>query len=210
MCIRDRDVTKSMFLNPAKARRTLELLYFTILTSKESLCSVSCSFFSSSELKQIPLELILACELPEGTFALEEEQGEEVALTIKNLPGRHGARGFVISDLLFEVDPSEVIHSLNSHRRELTIICPFSEAEANPSWDGHMKLLDCETDSERRVFVGRQMVEDYLLSYERHFKLWQDVCRSEAIPFMRVSSENELSQALRAEAISERVFEAWN
>ena len=204
------DVTRSMFLNSAKTRRTLELMYFIILTSKESLCSLRCSFFSGSELKQVPIEQILACELPEDTFSLRDEVSEEVALAIKNLPGRQGARGFVISDLLFEIDPSDVIHSLNSHRRELVIICPFSEAEANPDWDGHMKLLDCEKGVERKVFVGKQLVEDYLESYERHFKLWKDVCRSEAIPFVRVASEIELGQALRAEAFSERVLEAWN
>ncbi|MEN9360332.1 MAG: hypothetical protein RL095_1867 [Verrucomicrobiota bacterium] len=99
---------------------------------------------------------------------------------------RGGSMRVVISDLLFPGEPRAWLSPLLQGAGGCLLLCPWSQAEAEPDWSGNMDLEDCEAPGTARVLVDDRVMEDYRAAYRRHVALWQESCSGLGIHLLRL------------------------
>jgi hypothetical protein len=141
--------------------------------------------------------------LPEFERAAEQV-GE---LPLQQIPWRAGSLRFLISDLLVPQPPEREMVRLGQNHGRPVILAPYLKEEAMPEWNGNLQLRDCETTRLRQQRVEPWLLERYRQNYRRHFDLWQQEARLRGVPFVRISCESSLREAIFKQALPEGAFE---
>ncbi|MDB6138559.1 MAG: hypothetical protein JWO94_1631 [Verrucomicrobiaceae bacterium] len=188
------DVSPSMFISAAKARRVWELAYFAVESALQLGASLKVHAVGTLS-HEVALAQVMA-----GNWGIEEQAGSPEGPRLDLTLLRPGALRVLVSDLLFPALPERLTLPLTSQRGRGILLVPFCKQEAEPDWEGNIEFEDAETLRCDRRRVPAATRERYLLAYRRHFELWREPCLRQGIAFARVAAEAEFINALRAEA----------
>jgi hypothetical protein len=195
------DTSASMFIDPDKASRVLELFYFAFHSARHGEAAPRAYLCSGSSWTAISMEAILG-----GDW--EPSIGNDAAPPDLRLPWRTGSLRVFISDLLYPAPPADVLRTLAGGK--ILILAPFAPAESDPGWDGNLELEDCESGRVRLQRVEPETLARYRAAYRRHFDLWRDECRRHDVLVARVDARGPFLDALKAEALRAGVVEIWS
>ncbi|MBN8709162.1 MAG: DUF58 domain-containing protein [Verrucomicrobia bacterium] len=187
------DVSPSMALDAAKARRSLELAAFCLEAVQRSASSLH--VFTLAGGIATPLENSLA--LHQITLAGEAASVPQFEL----IPWRAASLRIVVSDLLFAANPEAICPALASGNGRGIIFAPYCAAESDPDWLGNTELADCESTARQDFQFSPEDMRRYRATYANHFALWQDATRRCGIALARISSESPLVDALQESAL---------
>jgi len=187
------DVSPSMALDAAKARRSLELAAFCLEAVQRSASSLH--VFTLAGGIATPLENSLA--LHQITLAGEAASVPQFEL----IPWRAASLRIVVSDLLFAANPEAICPALASGNGRGIIFAPYCAAESDPDWLGNTELADCESTARQDFQFSPEDMCRYRATYANHFALWQDATRRCGIALARISSESPLVDALQESAL---------
>lgn len=188
------DVSPSMFFEPAKALRVLELFAFACESGRRSGAALRTYTVAGAEVQPI---------VPEHFFAEAEPKSAAAgrAPELARIPWRPGSMRVLISDLLFPGAPDPMLSALSAGRGRGVVLAPFCAAESTPDWNGNLQLTDCETRAERIQRVSPELLRHYTDAYGRHFSLWRERTRRHAALLARVPAETDFREALHGEAL---------
>jgi uncharacterized protein (DUF58 family) len=198
------DVSPSMFFEPAKARRTLELLYFCVESALALGSAPHVHALDGSRAEPIGLPALLA-----GTWAPPSAARGEHPPTPARAPLRPGSLRVWISDLLFPGAPEGWLTPLAAARGRVLALVPFAAAEEDPDWSDNVELEDCETGTRRRQRVDAALRDRYRRAYRAHLAAWREQARRRQAILARVPAAGGLAEALRTEALPAGAVEAW-
>lgn len=187
------DGSESMVCGDAKVLRSIELIYFVIESALRSGSAVRCHFATGSVCSPWPIESILSYAPPpsSGTDAVANAPP-----ALHAVPWRAGSLRILISDLLFEGQPSSVTQPIVSSHGRVVIFAPFDPAEAVPDWNGNMELVDAEGGQLHNHRISATVMSRYQDAYSRHFALWESDCRRQGIRLARVPTRTAFLDAL--------------
>lgn len=195
------DASPSMFFDPEKRRRTMELAWFCLESALRA--GASTRLFSLCGPDLTPHDNLAAWDhLKESV-----DSNETRIPDLNRVPWRSGSLRVLISDLLFPGSPERVIHGLLGSRGRAIIFAPSCLAESTPDWLGNTELIDCETNSRRDLRFHPDDLHNYTTAYTRHFSLWQTETRRHGIPFAQLPADDPLADALGGHALREGAIE---
>ena len=197
------DVSRSMMQDEMKRRRVWELLYFCMESGIAMSASMRVFSICGNAWKAYAIDSLMA-----GTIAPPETLSAEPP-EITLLPLQSGSLRVMISDLLFERSPAELVRSLVAGRGRASLLVPYLMAEEKPDWHGNVELIDCESGAHRRQRVSDSVLARYHDAYQRHVAAWRDSARRYDVRMARLKCEAPLSDSLREEAFVHGVVEAW-
>jgi len=190
------DASRSMAFEVGKWTRALELLYFTVESAQTLGSSLRCTFLDGHASHELPTASLLAHQLP-----TPQADDTGTAPDLSAVRWRYGSLRIVISDLLFPGQPDIWLMMLGTANGHSMLLAPYSMAETDPSWSGNLRLVDCETQMQRRQRVSPDLLSRYRQQYTRHFALWQNACTRYALLLARVPSHGAFDHALQEEAV---------
>ena len=189
------DVSASMWLGEAKARRSAELMLFALESAERHAGGVRC--YAVSGKTATPLE---AAALRRGALPATEPSGESPAFD--RVPWRAEALRVLVSDLLFPPAAGAAwTRRLGGPRGLGLVLVPWSAEEATPDWDGRVDFEDCESAARREQRVDADLLARYRAAYARHIAGWREAFRRAGVLLARVPAEPDLIAALNSEAL---------
>lgn len=197
------DASRSMAFDAEKWTRSLELLYFAVESASALGSSTRCTFLDGRMAHELPIELLLAHRLPQTHDTRETPD-------LNAVRWRYGSLRIVISDLLFPGQPGTWLAVLGATRGPGMLLAPYMHAETEPAWSGNLRLVDCETQLQRKQQVSPELLERYKQQYVRHFDLWQGACARYALLLARVPAHGAFENALQEEALRVGAVELCN
>ena len=193
------DASSSMLFEARKRDRGLEAMLFAIESAAGLGANPRLFAVSGAARQALPgLEL--------GAGALPEDTGGG-RLSLDGVPFRPGSLRVLVSDCLVPGPPDAVLRALVSSRGRAVVLAPGSAGEAEPGWEGHLELLDCETGEKRLQHVDVALRRRYREAYGRHFEIWRAQARRHGVAFARVPCEGTLLEALQKDALAEGAVE---
>lgn len=194
------DVSDSMFFDPDKATRTLELFYFAHFAALKAGAFTASFLVKGNRPATVETNAVfhhqwtgIAEELPAtSSFAVAD---------LSQLPLRAQSLRIFISDLLFPRDPEQSLRELLQGKGRPVLWCPFSSSEASPEWEGNYEFLDVESQTRHNHRVDRGLLNRYLRAYQMHFDLWKSAGLRHRIAVARVSAEKRFEDAVQIEAV---------
>lgn len=190
------DASRSMAFEADKWTRVLELLYFTIESARALSVSLRCTFLDGHRAHEWPASSLLGYQLPACHEPIVDATPE-----LNTVRWRYGSLRIVISDLLFPDEPDAWLAVLGSTNGHGILLVPYSLSETDPAWSGNLRLVDCETQAQRKQRVSPELMARYQQQYARHFALWQEACARYAGLLARVPSHLPFDHAMQAEAV---------
>jgi len=189
------DVSASMWLGDAKARRSAELMLFALESAERHAGGVRC--YAVYGKTATPLE---PAALRRGALPAADPSGEPPAFDC--VPWRAEALRVLVSDLLFTPSSSAVwTRRLGGPRGLGLVLVPWSAEEATPDWDGRVDFEDCESAARREQRVDADLLARYRAAYARHIAGWREAFRRAGVLLARVPAEPDLIAALNSEAL---------
>jgi len=198
------DLSRSMTWRPGKRNRMLELASFCMESG--SALGASPHVYAVSGSAWQPFDFDSARSGKWKRPSIIQSVG---APEISRIPLSNGSLRILISDLLFDHPPAEIIRTLVAGRGRAAIFVPYLDEEIKPDWTGNLELVDCETRQLRRQRVDRDLLNRYQSAYQRHFAAWRESARRYDVRMARITCEGSMKDALYAEAFSHGVIEAW-
>lgn len=194
------DVSESMFADPAKATRTLELLYFSLASAEKAGATVSLVLLKGPGRRAVEMDAIhshrwrdLAAELPPTVSAAPPDLG--------SVPLRARSLRVLLSDLLFSASPEPILRSLLRSNGRAIVLAPFAPDEASPEWEGNCEFIDTESGERRQRRVDESLKRRYQTAYRDHFGRWKAASLRTRTPLARIASGTAFESALQIEAI---------
>lgn len=200
------DVSPSMFVDQAKAERSLELLFFCIDAAGQTGGAVNVWIVSGDEHVFVPdvaHQTDAFAESAMGLWTGAAARPPELA----TVPLRANALRVLITDTLFPESPDRCVSALASRNGSGAILAPFTAAEENPGWQGNYEFVDVEDRSHHVRKVEPALLKRYRAAYENHMEQWKTSSTRHAVAFARVAAEPPLEQALQAEGLAQRAVE---
>jgi uncharacterized protein (DUF58 family) len=199
------DASLSMSLTPEKEARGLDLFSLVLLSALEDGIDLRAyAAHSAGHWRRLETRAALALKtLPE--FERAGLAGGQ--LPLEEIPWRAGSLRVLISDLLVPQPPEREMARLGQANGRPVILVPYLQEEAQPDWNGNLDLRDCETNRLRQQRVEPYLLDRYRKNYQRHFDLWQQEARRRGVPFVRISCESSLREAVFRQALPEGAFE---
>lgn len=199
------DASPSMFFHPEKKRTTCELIYMIHSMAIRNGAALRTHLISGSTYRQLSLEHIQSTkwsQVLERAITEEDIQAPDFA----KLALQPSSVRVLISDLLFEGDPSHFLNHLHARQGKPTLLVPFLKSEENPDWSGNYDFVDAEMGSKHPHKIDMVTLKNYRKTYAAHFSLWTESLRKHQAHMARVSSDIPLFQALSQEAIPKQIF----
>lgn len=200
------DVSDSMFFEEEKATRVAELFYTIVSSSIQAGAATNIHLLKGSSHRQIPLEAVMS----DQWFSIHKELEDELpnqTPNLESLPLRPNTIRVFISDLLFPGDANPIIRHFTQRQGSLIILCPFSQSEANPDWQGNYEFVDSEASTRHSHRIEPSVLRDYKKTYNQHFSLWHSSALKHQSPLARVPSGIDLMEALQLDAIKTGALE---
>ena len=194
------DASESMFFEPTKAARTAELFYFAVISALQAGASANVHILRGDAHCILPMDAITSHSWPESIQAMRPKlPGKPLALELIQFRGN--AIRVLISDLLFDADPSPPLRMLSQQHGKPIIFAPFLQSEVNPAWEGNYEFIDSEHPGQHPHRIEKATLTRYCKAYAQHFAQWQASARRYNTPLARVSSDTDLLTALNEESI---------
>ncbi len=194
------DASESMFFDPTKAARTAELFYFAVISALQAGASTTVHLLRGDAHSLIPLDAITSHRWPESIAAMHPRHPEK-PLALELIPFRGNAIRVLISDLLFDADPSPPLRLLTRQQGKPIIFAPYLQNEADPIWDGNYEFIDSEQPGHHPHRVEKTTLTRYRKAYVNHFAQWQASARRFNTSLARVSANTDLLAALNEETL---------
>ena len=200
------DVSDSMFFEEEKAIRVAELFYTIVSSSIQAGAATNIHLLKGSSHRQIPLEAVLSDQWFSIANDLADDKPNQ-APNLETLPLRPNTIRVFISDLLFPGDANPMIRHFTQRQGSLIILCPFSQSEVNPDWQGNYEFVDAESNTRHPHRIEPSVLRDYKQTYNQHFSLWYNSALKHQSPLARVPSHIDLMEALQLDAIKSGALE---
>ena len=200
------DVSDSMFFEEEKAKRVAELFYMIVSSSIQAGAATNIHLLKGSSHRQIPLEAVLSDQWFSIANDLADDKPNQ-APNLETLPLRPNTIRVFISDLLFPGDANPIIRHFTQRQGSLIILCPFSQSEVNPDWQGNYEFVDAESNTRHPHRIEPSVLRDYKQTYNQHFSLWYNSALKHQSPLARVPSHIDLMEALQLDAIKSGALE---
>jgi uncharacterized protein (DUF58 family) len=195
------DASESMFLDMEKMERSLEILYFCLESALQSSASLRCFVAADGGITYTPAEQFL--DHSPVLFATSSP----APIALEKVPWRQNSLRVLISDLLFEGAPEQLLQPLTYSKGRGLVLAPYCKAESDPDWLGNVELVDCEIETVRNQRVEPDLLARYQSTYERHFSLWREQCQRQAIVMARIPAGLDFSDAVHQEALAAGALE---
>ena len=194
------DVSGSMFAVPEKAARAVELLIFCHTAAEKAGASAHLYLVKGAHAKPIENHSLIsghwsgiAEEMPDTDSSAEPK--------LSALPFRARSMRVLVSDLLFPAPPETTVRALQHGNGRAVVLCPYSQTESDPGWDGNYEFVDTENSTRHDRRVDPSLLRRYLETYRRHFDRWKAAAIRARIPLARISAERPFEEAVKREAI---------
>ena len=203
------DCSASMFFEPVKARRSIEMFYFLVESASRCGAALRMHLAVGENIRPIPFDAVQHHHWFETGQSL---QGDDPAapLQLESIQFRPNAFRVLISDLLFAGDPAGAIRLLGQRHGSPVIFVPFTREEADPDWQGNYEFIDAELGSRHPHRIEPSVLKRYKEAYANHFSLWKSSSRRYGAVLARVGADLDLESALHAEAVSAGALETTN
>ncbi|MGF1485194.1 MAG: DUF58 domain-containing protein [Opitutales bacterium] len=199
------DTSPSLFVNEAKARRFLELVFFVEASAARagSLLRIwQVNRHRARELERVAL----AHGRLEREAPLEADQPAQPP-AFDRIEWRPNALRIVVTDLLYPGEPEAVFGPVCRQSGRTLLFAPWSPTESDPDWEGNLEMHDCESTRLRPHRFNSALLRRYREAYRQHFGLWEDLCRRRGVRLARIGSEGALADALLAQALERGAVE---
>lgn len=195
------DVSDSMFFDPLKATRVMDIFYLCAESAQRSGASLRVALIKGDLVRPIPYEVIAAHQ---WVKIAAEMTPTDVAMPpqLHLVPLRANAIRIFISDLLFPGDADPTLRQLQQRQGSGIVFCPFLEQEINPQWTGNYEFIDAEAKSRHPHRIEPNTLQRYKEAYRQHFALWKNTAQRQQVLLARIPCEPELQKALHTEAIA--------
>lgn len=201
------DASESMFFDPAKAARSLELFHFI----RES-CAASGASLSTHCIRGDAARMLDPAEVHSHRWldAVRNQSASDPAAApnVAKAPVRANSIRVFISDLLFPGDPEPMLRHLGQKHGSVILLCPWLESEARPDWSGNHEFIDPERDTRHPHRIEPATLRRYLDAYANHFALWKNAAQRHQAAFARVPAAEDLAGALFREAVPSGALES--
>lgn len=191
------DASRSMFFEPDKCTRSLELLYFVLESALQSGIALRCVLLAGRTPCELPVAALLAYQCPPRLATVRSDAAPDLT----TINWRYGALRVVITDLLFPGQPQPWLATLSAAKGRALLLVPFCRSEARPAWSGNTTFVDCEQRIQRKQKVESGLLQRYRQNYARHFALWQEACTAYGLLLARVPCQGDFFAALQSEAV---------
>ncbi|MBC2594409.1 DUF58 domain-containing protein [Ruficoccus amylovorans] len=188
------DLSASMFVEPAKAVRALEVFYLACHSAWRNAALLNVFLTAGGEVLPTQQEALRAGDwtLPPPGAATES------LMDWRRIPWSTRSMRVVVSDFLFDQDPEAQLADFARSGSSIVLLCVHTRAEAAPGWLGNVELLDCETDRRVHRYFTREDIDRYRLAYDGHFSRWTDAAARHAASFSRIDADASLTEQLLA------------
>lgn len=194
------DVSDSMFDDPEKAARALELFYFAFASGEKNGAATSAWIVKGPRFRRLESASIFTHRWNDLADELEETTSAATP-NLASIPFRPHSLRVMVSDLLFLADPESFIQALLQRNGRAILLCPFARSESDPGWEGNFEFIDSESRSLHDRRVDRPTLRNYLEFYRRHFDRWKAASLRSQTPLSRISAEGNFETAVKLEAI---------
>ncbi|MEO0448209.1 MAG: DUF58 domain-containing protein [Verrucomicrobiota bacterium] len=192
------DASPSMFEGePAKRRRTLELLYFLGQLCAADEVLIHIHLCRGGEHRRLTLPDLLTHQ---WVAALESLPSGRSATPLSShlIPISSQGMTILLSDLLFPGAPETHLRFARPHLGPGLILAPYSDEEAKPDWSGRYEFQDVEQENNaQRVTVDDATVRRYRAAYQNHLSQWKQSGLKLGYQFAHLSSAGSLIECLR-------------
>ncbi|MEZ5327453.1 MAG: DUF58 domain-containing protein [Verrucomicrobiales bacterium] len=205
------DVSQSMFVDEAKAARSLELFFFCTDAAAQTSSAVNVWLACGVRHTFVPDVAREGDAWVKMAMDLWQEPRinatAPMPLMLGEMPLRANALRVLVSDTLFPESPERIVASLTTRNGCGVILAPFTADEERPPWQGNYEFIEVEDNSRHVRRVEPALIKRYRTAYDQHFAQWKSSCTRHAVSFARVAAEPTLEQALQVEGISQRAVE---
>lgn len=125
------DCSDSMSFVPSKRQRAFELLYFCVESALQAGASLNCHTSNDHTFTSWPLELVEAGKEPDPN-QMSHARG------LTDFPWRADSLRIWITDLLFPVEPEQMLVGMGSGRGFGVVFSVYCNEESSPDWDGNI------------------------------------------------------------------------
>jgi len=195
------DVSDSMFFDPDKQTRTLELFYFANLAAARGGASTLAYAVKGDHQLRFPAEAIFSHSWTSAVSEMPEADSPAEAVNVSPVPMRAQSLRVLISDLLFPVNPEHFLRELGRRGGRGLVLCPYADSEADPGWEGNYEFIEVESGDRHNHRVDRGLLTRYLNTYRRHFEMWKTASLKFQIPVARMPANQPFEKALQLEAV---------
>jgi uncharacterized protein (DUF58 family) len=195
------DVSASMAIEDAKARRALELLLFAAASAHDAGATLRIFTAAGAEASPLAAETLAADGLPAATAGAGPPD-------LARIPFRPGSLRVLVTDGLYDMAPDALLGRLIGGAARGVVWMPFLAGEAAPDLRGPVQLVDCESGVAQDRILDDGALERFRAAYARHFALWHQAGRRHGSPVARVPAEGALIPALMHEALAAGAVEA--
>lgn len=195
------DVSASMFFDEAKARRGLELFFFSVDAAQRSGASVRIYLLHGPEHKLLAPDVLLGDAWSEQVppWSLKVPNTDPPGLA--KVPLRPQSLRVFVTDLLYPGSPEAVVLPLSVRHGRGLLFVPCCHAESDATWDGNYEFIDPESGSHHLRRVEPGLLKRYHQAYRRHFDFWKGACQRHGVVMARVPAEPDFQRALQGEAL---------
>ena len=194
------DASESMFFDPRKATRTAELFYFINIAAIQAGASTRIHILRGDAHTQVPLDAVTSHHWF-NTVQTMKPTRPDAPLALDQIQLRGNAIRVLVSDLLFEGDPTHPMRRLAMQQGKPILLVPFLQSEANPGWEGNYEFVDAEAGGNHPHRVEKSTLKHYCTAYAAHFAAWHATSKRFNAPFARISADQDLMDALNEEAV---------
>ena len=194
------DVSDSMFADPDKAIRALELFYFAWASSEKAGASTLAMLVKGDHWKPLEAGTLFSHRWQDLATALPRTAASAPP-NLTAVPLRSRSLRVLISDLLFPADPEPILRSLQRGYGKAIVLAPFSTDESDPGWSGNYEFIDSESGGRHDRRIDATLLRRYHAAYRDHFGRWKAASLRAQTPLARVPSAPRFEAALSLEAI---------
>lgn len=194
------DVSASMFADPDKAARALELFYFAFASGEKSGASTSAILIKGDHWRLVGSDEVFSHKWQEIAIQLPGIQSS-ASPRLFSLPLRARSLRVLISDLLYPASPEPLLQSLTQNSGRAVILSPFAASEAEPDWSGNYDFIDTESGDRNERRVDTSTLKRYKTAYRNHFSQWNTASIRNRAALARVPSSVPFEVAMKHEAI---------
>lgn len=202
------DVSDSMFFDPLKRTRSIQLFYFAVHSALKSGASLKAHLVRGGVGRPLSDDAVHGhawareAEALPATAAASPPDLRPIALRSQSLR-------IFLSDLLFTGSPESHLLALGRANGRGIVLTPYLESEARPDWQGNYEFVEAESLARQAHRIDRAVMKRYDTAYRRHFALWSSMSRRHDIVIARVPAEPELQKSLQHEALGSGALEIW-
>ncbi|MFK7910468.1 MAG: DUF58 domain-containing protein [Akkermansiaceae bacterium] len=195
------DASESMFFDPIKAARTAELFYFVTMAAIQAGASATIHLLRGDAYTRLPLDAVISHHWMDTVLTMKPSRAD-APLALDQIQLRGNAIRVLVSDLLFEGDPTHPLRHLSIQQGKPIVLAPFLRAEANPEWEGNYEFVDAEIGSQHPHRVEKSTLKHFCKAYAAHFAEWHTAAKRFNAPLARVCADQPLLDALNEEAVT--------